>query len=140
MVNKLIFQGRMVADPELKHTQSDVANSEFTVAWSEKYKDTETKCFLRCKAWRSNAEFISKYFRKGQEIVIEGHMITEQWESDGEKKIRTICLVDKANFCGSKADNGSYSGNSKPVPKPETDADGFMNIPDGISDDELPFQ
>lgn len=140
MVNKLILQGRMVADPELKHTQSDVANTEFTVAWSEKYKDVETKCFLRCKAWRSQAEFISKYFRKGQEIVIEGRMITEQWESDGEKKSRTICVVDKANFCGSKSDNSNSSSNQKPVSKPETDPDGFMNIPDGILDDELPFQ
>ena len=137
MVNKLIFQGRMVADPEIKHTQSDVANSECTIAWSEKYKDTETKCFLRCKAWRNNAEFISKYFRKGQEIVIEGHMITEQWESDGEKKCRTICLVDKANFCGSKSDSGS-ARNTKPAPKPEVDPDGFMNIPPGI-DEELLF-
>ena len=138
MVNKLIFQERMVADPELKHTKSDVANYEFTVAWSEKYKDAETKCFLRCKAWRNNAEFISKYFRKGQEIVIEGHMITEQWESDGEKKSRTICLVDKANFCGSKSDNGGSQANSYSSTKPETDPDGFMNIPPGI-DEELPF-
>lgn len=138
MVNKLIFQGRMVADPELKRTQSDVANSEFTIAWSEKYKDTETKCFLRCKAWRNNAEFISKYFKKGQEIVIEGHMITEQWETDGEKKSRTICLIDKANFCGIKSDNGGSAANAKPAPKPETDPNGFMNIPDGI-EDELPF-
>lgn len=138
MVNKLIFQGRMVSDPELKHTQSDVSNSEFTIAWSEKYKDTETKCFLRCKAWRTNAEFISKYFSKGQEIVIEGHMITEQWEADGEKKSRTICLVDKANFCGSKSDNSSSAGNAKPAPKPEVDPDGFINIPPGV-DEELPF-
>lgn len=139
MVNKLIFQGRMVADPELKYTQSDVANTEFTIAWSEKYKDTETKCFLRCKAWRNNAEFISKYFKKGQEIVIEGHMITEQWEADGENKSRTICLIDKANFCGSKSSDGGSAANAKPAPKPETDPDGFMNLPDGI-DDELPFQ
>lgn len=138
MVNKLIFQGRMVADPELKYTQSNVANSEFTIAWSEKYKDVETKCFLRCKAWRNNAEFISKYFRKGQEIVVEGHMITEQWESEGEKKSRTICLIDKVNFCGSKSDNGGSAANAKPAPKPEIDSDGFMNIPPGI-DEELPF-
>lgn len=138
MVNRLIFQGRMVADPELRYSKSDVAYSEFTIAWSEKYKDTETKCFLRCKAWRNNAEFISKYFRKGQEIVVEGHMITEQWETDGEKKIRTICLIDKSNFCGSKSDNNGSSGNAQNVPKPETDPDGFMNIPPGI-DEEMPF-
>ena len=62
MVNKLIYQGRLTADPELKRTQSDVSNMEFTIAWSEKYKESETKCFLRCKAWRNTAEFIDKYF------------------------------------------------------------------------------
>lgn len=137
MVNKLIYQGRLVADPELKHTQSDVAYMEFTIAWSEKYKETETKCFLRCKAWRNTAEFIDKYFRKGQEIVVEGRMITEQWETDGEKKSRTICQIEKANFCGSKADHAGTGKEKQETPKP--DADGFMNIPDGLDDEELPF-
>lgn len=134
MVNRVIYQGRLVADPELRYTQSNVANVEFTIAWSEKYKDVDTKCFLRCKAWRTSAEFIEKYFRKGQEIAVEGHMVTEQWETDGEKKSRTICLIDKVHFCGSK----SKSEQRTDVPKPETDSDGFMNIPDGI-DEELPF-
>lgn len=138
MVNKLIFQGRFVADPELKYTQSQVAVCEFTVAWSEKYKEVETKCFLRCKAWRNNAEFIEKYFSKGQEIVIEGKMVTEQWEADGEKKSRTICVVDKTNFCGSKSQN-YQSDNQNHVNQPKPMDDGFMNIPDGI-DEEFPFR
>ena len=135
MVNKLIYQGRLVADPELKRTQSDVPNMEFTIAWSEKYKEAETKCFLRCKAWRNTAEFISKYFKKGQEIIIEGRMVTEQWEDSGEKKSRTICVVDAANFCGNKTDSTSSNDNT---PKPIPNSDGFMNIPDRI-DEELPF-
>lgn len=133
MVNETVLQGRLTADPELKHTQSAVAYTEFTVAWSEKYKDTETKLFLRCKAWRYNADFISKYFRKGQEIAIQGHLVTEQWEDNGEKKSRTICMVDRAHFCGSKRDSGGPTEN-----QPKPDSDGFMNIPDGIGD-ELPF-
>lgn len=132
MINKMILQGRLTADIELRRTQSDVANTEFTIAWSEKYKEVETKCFMRCKAWRQAAEFLDKYFRKGQEILIEGHMVTEEWEKDGDKKSRTICLIDKVNFCGSKSNNGSS------IP-PKTDADGFMNIPDDVEDDELPF-
>lgn len=107
MVNSMILQGRLVADIELRYTQSSVACTEFTVAWSEKYKDIETKCFLRCKAWRSTAELLGKYFRKGQEIIVVGHMVTEQWESGGEKKSRTICQVDKVNFCGKKEDGGN---------------------------------
>ncbi len=132
MINKMILQGRLTANIELKHTQSDVANTEFTVAWSEKYKETESKCFLRCKAWRQTAEFLEKYFQKGQEILIEGHMVTEEWEKDGEKKSRTICLVDKVNFCGSKSDRGSDL-------RKNMDSDGFVNIPDGVEDEGLPF-
>lgn len=137
MVNSLILQGRLVADVDLRYTQSDVAHTEFTVAWSEKYKEVETKCFLRCKAWRNTAEFLSKYFRKGQELVIVGHMVTEQWETEGEKKSRTICQVDKVNFCGKRENNGnSANDNNAGYGKP--DENGFMNIPDGI-DEELPF-
>ena len=132
MINKMILQGRLTADIELRRTQSDVANTEFTIAWSEKYKEVETRCFMRCKAWRQTAEFLDKYFRKGQEILIEGHMVTEEWEKDGDKKGRTICLIDKVNFCGSKSNNGSNIS-------PKTDVDGFVNIPDDVEDDELPF-
>lgn len=130
MINSLNFQGRLVRDIELKYTDSQVAHTEFTIVWSEKYKEAETKCFLRCKAWRQSAEFLSKYFCKGQEIAITGHLVTEEWEKDGEKQSRTICMVDKVHFCGSKSTNTEQSA--------EGSADGFMNIPDGI-DEELPF-
>ena len=59
-------------------------------------------------------------------------MVTEEWEKDGDKKSRTICLIDKVNFCGSKSNNGSNIS-------PKTDVDGFVNIPDDVEDDELPF-
>lgn len=135
MVNRMILQGRFVADPELRYSNSDVAYTEFTVAWSENYKEIEKKCFLRCKAWRSTAEFIGRYFRKGQEIVIEGQMLTEQWKQDGENKSRTICNIEHVNFCGSKSGN-----DNAPVGAPNQTAtdNGFMNILDGI-DEELPF-
>jgi single-strand DNA-binding protein len=77
------------------------------------------------------AEFVSKYFKKGQECVIEGRLTTEQWEKDGQKQSRTICNVDKVHFCGSKASNESGS-------VPATSEDGFMKIPEG-TDEELPF-
>ena len=137
MVNKLIFQGRFVADPELKYTQSQVPVCEFTVAWSEKYKETETKCFLRCKAWRNTAEFVWKYFRKGQETVVEGKMTTEQWEADGEKKSRTICVVEKVHFCGSKG-NGAENNDSQQPKQEGSVGNGFVNVPYGL-DEELPF-
>ena len=130
MINKTLYQGRLTRDIELKKTSSDIAYTEFSVAWSEKYKESETKCFLRCKAWRSTAEFLQKYFSKGQEIGIEGHLITEEWEKDGQKQSRTICQVDKVHFCGSKPD--------KQQPASEKPSDDFVNVPEEI-DDELPF-
>lgn len=129
MVNRVIIQGRLTKDPELKQTQSGISKLLFTVAWSEKYKEVETKCFLLCEAWRQTAEFISNYFRKGQEINLEGHMVTEDW--NGEQV--TFCTIDKAHFCGSKADNAP-----KQEDKPQPSPDEFMSLPDG-ADEELPF-
>ena len=63
MLNRTILQGRLCADPEMRRTQSGVAVCSFRVAWSEKYKDHETKLFLSCVAWRTTAEMICKYFR-----------------------------------------------------------------------------
>ena len=111
MINKVILQGRLVADIELKYA-GEASCAEFTVAWSEKYKEKETKCFLRCKAWRNTADFLDKYFSKGQEIVIVGKMVTEEWTKDGEKKNRTICVVDEASFCGSKGNSNNESNTS----------------------------
>lgn len=130
MVNQIVIQGRLTKDPEVKQTQSGISVLLFTVAWSEKYKETETKCFLLCKAWRQTAEFIGKYFAKGQEIAIAGHMVTEEWK---EGEAVTLCLVDKAHFCGPK----SQTQTQKTEPTPQMTDDDFMNI--DTLDEELPF-
>ena len=130
MVNKVIIQGRLTKDPDLRQTQSGVSNLLFTVAWSERYKDVETKCFLLCKAWRHTAEFVNTYFRKGQEILLEGRMVTEEWKDD--EKV-TLMVVDRAHFCGSKVTDNR---DDKPI---KTDDNGFMEIPEG-DQEELPFK
>ena len=127
MLNKVLIQGRLTKDPELKQTQSGISKLIFTVAWSEKYKEVETKCFMLCEAWRSNAEFISRFFRKGQEINLEGHMVTEEWN---DQKQVTFMVVDKAHFCGSKSNN---------APDSEEKTDEFMDATD-IDLEELPFK
>lgn len=126
MLNKIEYQGRLTKDIELKRTSSDIAYCEFTIAWSERYKEAETKCFLRCKAWRNTAEMLNNYFQKGKEILIEGHMITEEWEKDGQKQSRNICQIDRVHFCGKKEDGGSVAA-----------PDEFANVPEG--DTDLPF-
>lgn len=131
MVNKVIFQGRFTTDPQLEE-KGGFDLCEFDIAWSDKYKDKETKCFLRCKSWREQAKFVSQYFSKGQECVVEGKLVTESWEKDGQKRHRIICNVERINFCGSKGNNNTNTQTA-------AGDDGFMNIPDGIGE-ELPFK
>ena len=131
MVNSIVFQGRMVRDAELKSTQTGIKHMSFTVAWSEKYKETERRCYLRCKAWRQTAEFIDKYFHnKGSEMLLEGQLETEEYtDSEGNKKSNTVMNVNRVHFCGKRQDGAQPA---EPAPAPEqayVPADG----------EELPF-
>lgn len=108
MINRAVLQGRLVRDVELRTTPSGVSVASFTVAWSEKYKETETKCFLSCAAWRSTGEFVSKYFTKGQEIAVSGKLQTREWtDKEGNKRSTIELVVDDVAFCGSKSDGSS---------------------------------
>ena len=133
MINKVTLQGRLTADPELKQTQSGVPNVFFTVAWSEKYKEVEKKCFLPCKAWRGTAEFLSKYFAKGQELIVAGKLSTEEWTAqDGSKRSQNVLDVEEIHFCGPRRDGASQNPGAasatSAAPQFET-----------VSDDDLPF-
>jgi len=141
MVNQTILQGRLCANPELRETQSGVKVCSFRVAWSEKYKEKETKLFLSCTAWRSTGEFVHKYFSKGQEIAVEGKLSTREWEDkEGNKRSTVELAVDKAHFCGSKRDgtNGGGDGNyADPVSSGVPVSAGFEPLDE--NDEELPF-
>lgn len=133
MVNKLILQGRLVADPELRHTQSGVAVCSFRVAWSKKYKETETKLFLSCTAWRGTGELVYKHFLKGKEILLEGELSTRSWQdNDGKSRQTTELTVDQVHFVGSKSEGG---GAYQPA-QPNGSGVDFTDIDD---DGQLPF-
>lgn len=104
MINHVSFQGRFTKDLELGSTPNNVKFVNFTLAWSEKYGDQkEINCFLNCAAYRGNAEFICKYFSKGDMVVVEGKLITRSYQDQqGIKKSITDLVVDRAHFCGSK--------------------------------------
>ena len=108
MLNHLSLQGRLVADPELRDTNSGVKVANFRIAWSEKVKDRETKLFLECKAFGGLAEHVCKYFTKGQETVVEGKLNTEEWKTkDGESRSKIVLILNGINFCGKKQDGGT---------------------------------
>lgn len=137
MVNKMILQGRLTADPELKTTPSGVEVAKFTVAWSEKYKETETQCFLNCVAWRATGAFVAKYFTKGQEIAVEGKLSTRSYEDkQGTKRTAFELTCDQVHFCGSKADKAKDSN----VPSAAAPAFGIGDFEEIDTDDsDLPF-
>ena len=111
MLNRAIMMGRLCADLELKHTQTQVAVCSFRIAVDRDYSkngDKETD-FFDVVAWRTTAEFICKYFTKGRMIVVDGRMQTRSWtDKEGNKRVTTELVADNAYFGDSKrdADNG----------------------------------
>ena len=105
MVNRMILQGRLCADPEMRRTKNGTAVCSFRVAWSETVKDRETKLFLNCVAWQGTAEMICKYFRKGKELAVEGRLSTREYDDrDGNLRSVTEMTVDRVHFCGKNED------------------------------------
>jgi single-strand DNA-binding protein len=135
MLNKTIIQGRFTRDAELRETQAGTKVASFTVAWSEKYKDTERKLFMPCVAWGNNAEFACTWFSKGSEVVVEGYLTSRKWQDKIGNSRETIELtVDRLHFCGPK-----QTGSGAPV----TDTFSLDGLPEGFtaadSDGDLPF-
>lgn len=107
-INHTTLQGRFVEDPVFGDTNSGTKYANFRLAWSEKYKEKETKCFLECKAFGGTAQFMEKFMNKrGQEIIVEGKLNTEEWEKDGQKRSKIALIVSNVHFSGSKKDGGS---------------------------------
>lgn len=108
MLNKTIIQGRFTKEPDIRVLPSGVEMTTGRIAWSEKYKEKETKLFMDIKAWRSTASFIANYFKKGSEIILEGRLETEEWTTDtGENRSRIVLTVDQAHFAGKKEDGAT---------------------------------
>ena len=145
MLNVVALTGRLVEDPELKTTTNGVSVCSFRIAVDRDYapqgQERETD-FINVVAWRQTAEFIAKYFRKGQMIAVQGSIQTRNYEDrNGNKRTAVEILADNISFCGSK--NEQAQGNQAPPPAyaaaaaaataPAPQDTGYLD------DDELPF-
>ena len=106
MLNKIVLMGRLTRDPDLRRTQSGTAVASFTLAVDRDYKpqdgERETD-FIDIVAWRSTAEFVSKYFTKGRMAVVEGRLQVRDWtDKDGNKRRSTEVVADNVYFGDSK--------------------------------------
>lgn len=142
-MNKWIGIGRLVRDPEVRYTQGEnsTAVARFTVAVDRKFKrqgDEQTADFIGCVAYGKTAEFIEKYFHKGEKIVVEGRITTGSYTNkDGVKVYTTDITVEQVEFAESKA-SGSGQAEHKPEPSLAEANGGFVDL-GGVDDEELPF-
>ncbi len=156
MLNKIFIMGRLTRDPELRRTQSGTPVTSFSLAVDRDYKsqsgEKETD-FIDVVAWRSTAEFVSKYFTKGRMAVVEGRLQIRAWQDkDGNNRRSAEVVADNVYFGDSRRDgdggsggyaNNSYGGNggySAPAggyAAPVGGASGFAEIDE--EDGDLPF-
>ena len=146
-MNKAILMGRLTRDPEIRYSQGDnsMAIAKFSLAVDRRYKkqgDEVTADFFNCTAFGKLAEIVEKYVIKGSKVLITGRIQNDNYTNkDGQKVYGIKIMVDELDFAESKAsrEQGAQQENDNSYPAMgEPDADGFMNIPDGI-DGSLPF-
>lgn len=148
MLNCAIIMGRLTAEPELRTTGNGISVCSVTVAVDRNYQrqgqERETD-FINVVAWRQTAEFIAKYFRKGQMIAVQGSIQTRNYEDrNGNKLIAVEILADNVSFCGSKAEQAK--GNQAPPPAyaaaaaaATAPAPQDTGYDEPLDDDDLPF-
>ena len=143
MLNCCVIMGRLTADPELKTTTSNLSVTTFTVAVDRGYArpgEEKQTDFIPVTAWRSTADFVTKYFRKGSMIAVQGSLQTRNYEDkNGNKRTAYEIVASNVSFCGSKAESGG--GNTEPA---NTNASSYSNANSEdfstvVEEDDFPF-
>ena len=108
MLNSVILMGRLTKSPELKKTPSDISVCSFTIAVERRF-DKEKTDFINIVTWRQTAEFVAKYFTKGQMIAVMGEIQNREYEKDGQKRTITEVVASQVSFCGDKTESKAES-------------------------------
>ena len=127
----IVIQGNVGRDPESRTGQSGKTVTRLSVAVSEKSSKGEHTEWFRCVAFDKTAEIAAQYVRKGDPILLEGRLRTEEYEKDGEKRKSTELIVSRLTLLGGKRDRGEHA----PTPQPQPAAAGGG----GFADDDIPF-
>lgn len=159
MINKVHLTGNLTRDPQYFKTQSGISYVRFTVASTKKFKDNEETAFVSCIAWRQTADYLNQYAKKGNTIVVEGHITTGSYDDKmtGKKVYTQDVTADIVLLMnGSRSNQDSSKQNSSNNQKPKDSSDNVygkdsmkFNNPDeidfntgpliDISSDDLPF-
>lgn len=143
-MNRVILMGRLTKDPEVRYSQGErsMAIARYTLAVDRRGRSQggteQTADFIRCVAFDKAGEFAEKYFFQGMRVLISGRIQTGSYvNKDGQKVYTTDVIVDEQEFADSK--EASRGENQQTSASAGDIGDGFMNIPDGLEDDGLPF-
>lgn len=156
MVNKVVLMGRLTRDPELRHTQNNTPVTTFTLAVDRGGRrssdpNQQTADFIDIVAWQATAEFVSKWFRKGQLVAVCGRIQTRKWtDNEGKNRTATEVIAEEVHFAEPKRDNygsnggyaqdGNRSSGYAPSDNREAPASGGNGFTEIAGDeDELPF-
>ena len=147
-MNKVILMGRLTREPDVRYSQNadgSMAVARYTLAVDRRRgrnSDNEQSAdFISCVAFGRSGEFAEKYLHQGTKVVVSGRIQTGSYTNkDGQKVYTTDVVVDDQEFAESKSSQGMDSSYAPSSPTPQAPAgDGFMNIPDGVEDEGLPF-
>lgn len=148
-MNKVILIGRMTRDPEIRYSQNGKAVARYTLAVDRKFArrndggdDQQTADFIGCVAFGKSAEFAEKYLHQGTKLAVTGRIQTGSYPNrDGQKVYTTNVMVEEQEFVESKKAEGTPSSGEKQRSsgRPGVDQDGFIQIPDDVDDEGLPF-
>ena len=148
-MNKVILMGRLTRDPEVRYSQGErsMAIARYTLAVDRRGRrgqegSEQNADFIPCVVFGRSAEFAEKYFRQGMRVSISGRIQTGSYTNkDGQRVYTTEVIIEDQEFADSKnssGGDGGYQPMSRPAPTSAI-GDGFMNIPDGVDDEGLPF-
>ena len=134
-MNRVILMGRLTGDPDVRYTQGEksMAIARYTLAVDQ---DQQAADFINCVAFDRAAEFAETYFHQGMRVLVSGRLQTGSYvNKEGKKVYTTEVILTDQEFADSKGSNAPETRQAQ-----GTDlGDGFMNIPDGIEDEGLPF-
>ena len=140
MFNLVVLTGRLTADPELKTTPNGISVTSFSIAVSRRYRaGEETQAdFINIVAWRQTAEFITKYFKKGNMIGIEGSIQTRRYtDKSGNNRTAFEVVANNAQFVESKKDTSNSAPADETPSFSNAETNTFSEV--GTADDDLPF-
>jgi len=146
MLNVCALMGRLTADPELRKTASDISVASFSIAVDRAFvrqgEERQTD-FINIVCWRQQAEFVCKYFKKGDMIAVNGHIQTRRYEDNqGNKRTAFDVVAENVSFTGSRRDSASQSEGGYAAAKPAAQNAAFSTGNDDfeiLGNDDMPF-